>query len=39
VHAVNRAHGTLRLIESNPGRTVFEIKLPVAPQLREEALV
>lgn len=39
VHAVNRAHGTLRLIESRPGRTVFEIKLPVAPQLREEALV
>ncbi|HTX02469.1 MAG TPA: ATP-binding protein [Candidatus Acidoferrales bacterium] len=39
VHAVNRAHGTLRLIESRPGRTVFEIKLPAAPQLREEALV
>jgi signal transduction histidine kinase len=39
VHAVNRAHGTLRLIESRPGRTVFEIKLPSAPQLREEALV
>ncbi|MGH7715026.1 MAG: sensor histidine kinase [Vulcanimicrobiaceae bacterium] len=38
-HAVNRAHGTLRLIESRPGRTVFEIKLPAAPQLREEALV
>jgi len=39
MHAVNRAHGTLRLIESRPGRTVFEIKLPAAPQLREEALV
>jgi signal transduction histidine kinase len=39
VHAVNRAHGTLRLIESRPGRTVFEITLPAAPQLREEALV
>lgn len=39
VHAVNRAHGTLRLIESRPGRTVFEIKLPSAPQVREEALV
>jgi signal transduction histidine kinase len=39
VHAVSRAHGTLRLIESRPGRTVFEIKLPIATQLREEALV
>jgi len=38
-HAVSRARGTLRLIESRPGRTVFEIKLPNAPQLREEALV
>ncbi|HEY1728776.1 MAG TPA: HAMP domain-containing sensor histidine kinase [Candidatus Baltobacteraceae bacterium] len=39
VHAVSRAHGTLRLLESRPGRTVFEIKLPAAPQIREEALV
>lgn len=30
VQAVNRAHGTLRLIESRPGKTVFEIKLPLA---------
>lgn len=29
--AVSRAHGTLRLVESRPGRTVFEIKLPAAP--------
>jgi signal transduction histidine kinase len=36
VQAVNRAHGTLRLIESRPGNTVFEIKLPVASQ-REPA--
>jgi signal transduction histidine kinase len=26
--AVTRAHGTLRLLESRPGRTIFEIKLP-----------
>ena len=39
VHAVNRAHGTLRLLESRPGRTVFEIKLPVAERLPEEALL
>ena len=39
MHAVSRAHGTLRLLESRPGRTVFEIKLPAAPQVREEALV
>lgn len=32
-HAVNRAHGTLRLIESRPGRTIFEIKLPAAPPI------
>ncbi|MBV8424916.1 MAG: sensor histidine kinase, partial [Candidatus Eremiobacteraeota bacterium] len=37
VHAVARAHGTLRLIESRPGRTVFEIKLPVAPPIPSEA--
>jgi two-component system OmpR family sensor kinase len=28
--AISRAHGTLRLLESRPGRTVFEIKLPAA---------
>jgi two-component system OmpR family sensor kinase len=28
VQAVARAHGTLRLLESRPGKTVFEIKLP-----------
>ncbi len=33
--AVSRAHGTLRLLESRPGKTVFEIKLPAAPE-REE---
>jgi signal transduction histidine kinase len=38
-HAVSRAHGTLRLVESRPGRTIFEIKLPGAPRVREEALV
>lgn len=32
VQAVSRARGTLRLIESNPGKTVFEIKLPFASQ-------
>ncbi|MBV8602897.1 MAG: HAMP domain-containing histidine kinase, partial [Candidatus Eremiobacteraeota bacterium] len=32
LQATNRAHGTLRLTESAPGRTVFEIKLPAAPQ-------
>lgn len=30
VQAVTRAHGTLRLVESRPGNTVFEIKLPFA---------
>ena len=29
--AVNRAHGTLRLLQSRPGQTIFEIKLPAAP--------
>jgi signal transduction histidine kinase len=29
--AASRARGSLRLIESRPGRTVFEIKLPAAP--------
>lgn len=29
--AVTRAHGTLRLVESRAGHTVFEIKLPAAP--------
>ncbi|MGH7684927.1 MAG: sensor histidine kinase, partial [Vulcanimicrobiaceae bacterium] len=32
VQAINRAHGTLRLVESRPGNTVFEIKLPLASQ-------
>jgi two-component system OmpR family sensor kinase len=30
--AVSHAHGTLRLLESRPGKTVFEIKLPAAPE-------
>jgi signal transduction histidine kinase len=29
--AVSRAHGTLSLRESRPGRTAFEIRLPTAP--------
>jgi signal transduction histidine kinase len=39
VHAVNRAHGTLRLVESRPGRTVFEIKVPAAEKLPQEAIL
>lgn len=30
VQAINRAHGTLRLVQSRPGQTIFEIKLPTA---------
>lgn len=36
-HAVGRARGTLRLVESRRGRTVFEIKLPGAPPIPLEA--
>lgn len=31
MQAVNRAHGTLRLVQSRPGQTIFEIKIPAAP--------